>query len=321
MVTGLRMSDTSEAIPKIIIPFTGDCSDETCQDIVVYLRPETNGIQVESALFKVLKSPQWESAINLRYLANLPGEFIMRQRIVENHYYTRVDFAAQGRAAFTPAMKETFTRFFGVPFEKARIYGAFEALRMLQISPEQLFQLWVPVYDILEIQGQLIKRTADNLFIINYDIPALLHKNHAGTDVAVMLFRTALTYEQFRPVIEQMRQALIAEGILDPEKPERRVFHYSKGPFEQLLDGLGYIYLTPEQPAQISDLNFGCYLRERGVSEEKVIHLMKYPIGKVHVSPAVEMEQNIFSYTLFDSYELAYQKFLTWSPLSLENPD
>lgn len=310
------MSESADATPKIIIPFTGGCSEESCQDIVVYLRPETNGIQVESALFKVLKSPFWQNTITLQYLANLPGEFIMRQRIVENHYYTRIDFAAQGAGAFTPAMKNTFTRFFGIPFEKAHVLGAFEALQLLKLTPEQLFQLWVPVYDILEIQGQMVKRTPDNIFIVNYDIPALLHKNHAGTDVAVLMLRTGLSYDQLRPMFDEMRVSLIREGILDPEKPERRVFHYSKGPFEQILDGLGYVYVTPSQPASITDLNFGCYLIDRGVDEAKILNLMKYPIGKVVGENSQEQEQNIFSFTLFDTYEVAYKKFMGWYPLS-----
>ncbi len=304
---------TAEAVPQILVPLRPITPQQSGQDIVVYLRPESNGISTESTLFKVLATPQWKDKITLSYLANLPGEFILRHRIVEHHYAVRLDFAARGRTAFTPSMRSALERFFGIPFEKAQILGAFEALQLLRLSAEELFQLWVPVYDILEIEGQLVKRLHDNVFVINYDIPALLHKNHAGTDVAVMLFRTSLDYEGFKPLIDQMREALIQANMLDPSKTERRVFHYSKGPFEQLLDALGYIWTSATERISLTEMQFAQFLKTKGMTDEQILRYITHPIG-VFDAGGRQIEQNLFSFTLFDSYEEAWNKTVRFEP-------
>ncbi len=303
---------SAEAAPQILVPLCPANPLKPGQDIIVYLRPESNGVLTESVLFKVLSNPQWKERITLSYLANLPGEFILRHRIVEHHYAVRLDFAARGRSAFTPSMRSALERFFGIPFDKAQILGAFEALQLLRLSAEELFQLWVPVYDILEIEGQLVKRLHDNVFVINYDIPALLHKNHAGTDVAVMLFRTTLDYDGFRPLVERIRDDLIQAKMLDPSKTERRVFHYSKGPFEQLLDGLGYLWKSATERASLTDLQFAQFLQAKGLTDQQILRYLTHPIG-VFESGERRLEQNLFSFTLFDSYEEAWRKAVNFS--------
>jgi len=290
--------------PKIIVPFRsafgdGRCTD-FCQDMVVYLRPETNGIQTESVLFRVFKDPAWHSKVDLVYLANVPGAFLSDRGVVERHYSPRIRFAREGAAAFTPAMRDTFTRFFGIPFEKARVVGAYEALGLLGLDEEALFRIWVPVYDLLDLEGQLVKRVSDNLFVVNYDIPALMTKHHADSDVAAMVFRTELSYEEFRPAVDQIRQSLVREGLLDPDKPEHRVFHWSRGPWEQLLDALGYVYTVRDEPVPFSDLAFGRYLLDQGETEETIIAALNDPFAS---------GRNLFTATLFATFESAYARF------------
>ncbi len=290
--------------PKIIVPFhsslgDGRCTD-FCQDMIVYLRPETNGIQTESVLFRVFKEPIWHNKVDLVYLANVPGQFLMDHGVVERHYSHRIRFARQGAEAFTSEMKETFSRFFGIPFEKARVVGAFEALSLLKMDEEALFRIWVPVYDLLDIEGQLVKRVSDGLFVVNYDIPALLTKHHAATDVAAMVFRTELSYDEFRPAVDQIRLSLVKEGLLDPDKPEHRVFHWSRGPFEQLLDAEGYVYTVRDEPVPYGELAFGRYLLERGETEESIRAALRDPFAS---------GRNLFTATLFDTFEQAYAEF------------
>ena len=300
------MTGAPPATPKIIVPFQPAEKSLLCQEIVVYLRPETNGIQTESVLFKVFRTPEWSGQVKLVYLANIPGEFIQQRAVVEHHYATRIEFARWGAQAFLPAMRATFERFFGIPFDRADIIGAFEALDRLGLDEDQLFELWVPVHDILEVEGQLIKKTADNVFVVNYDIPALLHKNHVGTDVAAMVFRTTLDYEGFRPAVETIRSALIQQGLLSPEKVERRVFHWSKGPFEQLLDASGYVYTVRDEPVAWSDLAFGRYLADRGWSKATVDDCLARPL---------QFGQNLLTATLFSTFEQAHQFVQSRSPL------
>ena len=287
--------------PKIIVPYRSvgslELGSEPFHDIVVYLRPETNGIQTESILFRVFKDPVWKGKVELVYLANVPGAFLLEQGVVERHYAHRVRFARQGAAAFTPDMKETFSRFFGVPFDEARVVGAFEALSLLQMDEDNLFRVWVPVYDLLDLEGQLVKRIGTDLFVVNYDIPALLMKHHAGTDVAAMVFRTRLTYRDFRAAVDQIRLALVREKLLDPDKPENRVFHWSRGPFEQLLDARGYVYTVRDEPVEISELAFGRFLLEKGETEESIRAALQNPFSS---------GRNLFTGTLFHTFEAAY---------------
>jgi len=268
--------------------------------MIVYLRPETNGIQTESVLFRVFKDPLWHSKVDLVYLANVPGQFLLERGVVERHYAHRIRFARQGAAAFTPAMKDTFGRFFGLPFDQARIVGAFEAMTLLNLDEEALFRIWVPVYDLLDIEGQLVKRVADDLFVVNYDIPALLTKHHDGTDVAAMVFRTELTYEEFQSAVVQIRLSLVKEGLLDPDKPEHRVFHWSRGPFEQLLDAQGYVYTVRDEPVPIGELAFGRYLLDQGETEETILAAINDPFST---------GKNLFTATLFDTFDQAYARF------------
>jgi hypothetical protein len=268
--------------------------------MVVYLRPETNGIQTESVLFRVFKDPAWYSKVDLVYLANVPGAFLLERGVVERHYASRITFARHGAAAFTPAMKDSFTRFFGVPFDEANVVGAFDALALLNLDEEGVFQTWVPLRDLLEIEGQLVKRVSEDLFVVNYDIPALLTKHHDGTDVAAMVFRTELSYEEFKSAVEQIRRSLVKEGLLDPDKPENRVFHWSRGPFEQLLDAQGYVYNVSDEPVELSELAFGRFLLDKGETEESIRAALNDPFAA---------GRNLFTATLFSTFEEAYQRF------------
>jgi len=268
--------------------------------MVVYLRPETNGIQTESVLFRVFKDPVWHSKVDLVYLANVPGAFLLDRGVVERHYAARVRFARQGASAFTPAMRETFSRFFGVPFDPSRVIGAFDALSILNLDEDALFRIWVPVYDLLDLEGQLVKRVAEDLFVVNYDIPALLTKHQADTDVAAMVFRTGLSYEEFKTAVDQIRLALVREGLLDPDKPEHRVFHWSRGPFEQLLDAQGYVYTVRDEPVDFADLAFGRFLLDKGETEESI---------RAALNDSFAMGTNLFTATLFATFEEAYERF------------
>ncbi|MFP4363542.1 MAG: hypothetical protein ACLFR1_06700 [Spirochaetia bacterium] len=314
------MSESDVREPKVLVPFPGPAPCGKSQDLFVYLRPETNGIVVESTLLKVLRRPEYKESVKMVYLANIPGDFIIENNIVEEHYSLRLYFAVHGKKAFTTAMRERFQRFFGEDFGKAPIYGAFEALRVLKISPEELFSFWVPVYDIIDINGQLVKKLDSGCFVVNYDIPALLHKNNNSTDIAVMMLRTGLDYESFLPIIGAMKNALIDEGILDPQKPAARVFHYSKGPFEQILDGIGYLYDSDNNHADLEQLQFFCYLKRQGYSKQEVLNALKHPIMLFQPEEGECFEENLFTYTQEDTYEYAcskLQKVIAQSILSL----
>ncbi|RKX83752.1 MAG: hypothetical protein DRP57_07295 [Spirochaetes bacterium] len=291
--------------PNILIPYPGPYWEDGSQDIVIYLRPETNGVMVESTLLKVIrKNELYKKNIRIVYLANLPGDFIIKNKIVERHYSVKLYFTVGGKDVFTPFMKRKFEEHFGIGFSSAFIMGAFEALDFFKLNYDELFNIWVPENDVLTINGQSIKKYR-NVFIVNYDVPAILHKNSYKTDIAAMIFRSTLNTGYFHSMITEMAKACRITGILDPLKPVERVFHYSKSPYEQILDSIGYIYSLGSEHIEYKDISFFNYLLFKGLNENDVLNIINHPIMHFKDNLSVT-EENIFLYTTDMSYSEAY---------------
>ncbi|MDA3810952.1 MAG: hypothetical protein PF518_11575 [Spirochaetaceae bacterium] len=292
--------------PTVIIPYSGPDSSGSIEDVFLYLRPESNGIEVESILMNVLRgNPLYRDKAQLVYLANLPGDFIIKNHVVEDHYSVNYCFACKGRSLFTNHMKTDFENFYLTEFEDVQIVGAFDALKILDIDAEELFNIWVSSKDMMEINGQSIKKYK-NLYIINYDIPALLHKNNYLTDIAVMILRSSLKKENFKEMIETMEAALIEKSIMNKEKPASRYFHYSKGPFEQILDGLGYLYSMEGEHLSIENISFARKLLNSGFSLKQVYGIINNPIMSFEVYDKL-IEDNVFVRTRSNSFDEALE--------------
>lgn len=296
-------------LPTILIPYRQADCDGSCQDVFLYLRPETNGIQVESRIMRVIQQNQlYKDTIDLVYLANFPGEFITRRRIVENHYRVRIYFASRGGAAFTHEMRRTFAAHFGVEPEKARILGAFSAMDLLEMSADQLFDLWVPDEDMIFLCGQSIKRYGD-YFVVNYDIPAILSKNSVDTDIAVMILRTSLDYTDIHRLVASIGESLQDAGLLRRDMPLSRAFHYSKGPFEQLLDAGGYVFDSSYQAVPLNTSSFYRFLnQERSFTPAEIIGALNQPIMRFSLGENRSVEDEIFAYTQDDNFQEAADK-------------
>lgn len=298
----------ASGVPQVLVPYPGPDGESETQDIFLYLRPETNGVLAESVLLRVIeKSPQYRTGINLVYLANVPGEFIVENHIVERQYACKFHFAVHGRRAFTKHMADAFERHFRTSFAKSNVVGSFEALQVMNLTPEELFSTWVQQADIFFVDGQSIKRI-DGVFVVNYDLPALLHRNNRGTDIAVMMFRCHVAYTYFEDLVDDMHASLIDGGILTRNVPASRAFHYSKGPFEQLLDGQNFLYSSGATHVPFSDLSFVRYAKTCGFSEQQLKSAIANPIGQFDAGERGIVEENIFTYTSNDSYAAALDK-------------
>ena len=317
-------SSENSRVPRVLVPYAGPDASSASNDIFVYLRPEANGVLAESAIFKVIeRCSAYKKELFLVYLANFPGDFIARHRLVEHHYAVKLAFAVRGAEAFTPHMREAFERHFGVDFDEDRPIGAFEALRALRMKAEALFSAWVPEDQILTVNGQTVKRIADR-YVVNYDIPALLHKNTANTDIAVMLFRTRTSYEYFLDLVKQMREAVVDEGIIRKSQHFTRAFHYSKSPFEQALDSRSYLCAPGGKFLGLSCSSFANYCFAHGIDEATLHGLLENPICRFAAGEGDgggdrdgdtdggggnrSVEEHLFSYTQHDSYEAAIEK-------------
>jgi len=294
--------------PSILVPYSGPDASGNCKDVFIYLRPESNGVYVESSLLKVIRGKSlYLNNTSLVYLANLPGDFIVNKHIIERHYSVKLYFAAHGKNAFTKDMIKRFEAFFQESFNDAKIIGAFEALRKFDIDYNELFHLWVNPFDMLVVNGQSIKKK-DDYYIVNYDIPALLHKNSKNTDIAVMVVRTSLIWDDFHKMVEDMGAALIEAGLMDPLKPASRFFHYSKGPFSEIQDGIGYLYHKDGTSIEPTALSFVQYLMNKGFSIDQVLGMIHNPIMAFRDEDDSVVEESLYDWTVGDDYEAAFEK-------------
>jgi hypothetical protein len=292
-------------LPTVIITFPGPSFEPGIQDIFLYLRPETNGVLVESMLLRVIKGNSvYCNKCKIAYLANIPGDFIVKKRIVQQHYGIKIRFARLGKRAFTGSMQKKFTEHFKIPFKDAPIIGSFAALKRFKMPYEDLFKIWVPSENFAVINGQSIKLYQD-YFIVNYDIPALLHKNSRKTDIAVMICRSSLSKEEYSALVAEMGKSLVAEKVVAEDRPLARTFHYSSGPFEQILDGIGYLYGNDGSHLHLSSISFMAYLLKHGFSQKQILSAVYNPIMRFRTAEGDYLEENIYSLTKNSTYEEA----------------
>ncbi len=293
--------------PTIVLPFITTTGNEEVKDLFIYLRPESNGIRVESLMFSVIHNdPVFRDRISLVYLANLPGDFVSDRKVIEKHYFLKCEMARKGRECFTPLMITRFEKWFNVKWDEANVISAYDAIEKLNIDSKQLFNLWVSDKDFFYVHGQSVKKVG-SLYVINYDIPELLKKNSVSTDIAVMVLRSRLTNRELTSLITKMETALKDGGAIDPKTPPRRCFHYTKSPLEEILDGVGYLYDEIGIEVPLEKISFVNYLLNRGISKEKISNLVFSPIVEIEESGIVK-EVYLYDYLMGDSYEEAYLK-------------
>lgn len=301
-------AETFNRSPQVLVPYPGPSCEPGVQDVFLYLRPEANGVEIESTILRVIEHcPEYRRNIFLVYLANVPGGFILERHVVERYYQVQLAFAVHGKSLFTPAMRSEFSRWFGEPFESAPVIGAFEALRVFKMRPEELFDVWVDEAELLTLRGQTVKRYRGR-YIVNYDVPALLHKNNRSTDIAAMVFRLNLGWDYFATLAEQMEAALAERGFLEHKRHVRRLFHYSRGPFQEIVDGCCYLCGVDGELLGLEQTSFGCYLLSNGMHEQDLRRLLTHPIALFEGEDGELRERNIFQHTAGDSYPEALAK-------------
>jgi hypothetical protein len=296
------MKDSKTRMPSVLIPYPGADPSGITNDIFIYLRPETNGFHVESTILKVIKSSRvYSENVKLVFLANYPGDYIRSRHIIEHHYSYRINFAKKGKKSFTKKMICEFEAFYNQDFQKAAVISPFDAMKKLDLSEDELFNIWVGEGDFMTLYGNNIKKYK-GLYIINYDIPSLLHKNNFQTDIAVMLFRVYFSWAEFAAMISDMSDALKAAGIISEKNLVSRVFHYTKSPFDQIQDGLEYLYKS--EGIKDNGISFLCYLDNEGFNPDKILNYLKNPVITIH-SPGGDKENSIFEFTKGMNYREA----------------
>ena len=292
--------------PQIIVPYHGPTEDPHALDIFIYMRPETNGTLGESVVTKVIENcPEYRTEIKLVYMVNIPGECIVEDHLIERYNALKIYFARSGASALTHYMRTRFEQHFRCDWKSAQIIGAYEALRLLNCNESELFDIWVDEKSVLDIHGQTIKKI-DNLFVINYDVPALLKKNNSTTDIAVMLFRMQLPYKYINSLAARITTGMVEQRILPTGSTPSRAFHYSGGPFEQLRDGLVFLFGNDKHHCPLETLSFGRYLLTRNIDEKSIQHLVDNPLVTLRDHHGALSEASLFMHTRSCSYRQAH---------------
>lgn len=265
--------------PTLLVPYAGPDASGDNFDVYMYLRPETNGVLTESVIMKTIVSDtRWKDGVKLVYMANYPGDFIHTRHLIEHHYRLKIHFAEKGGSAFTPGMIRAFEEQFRMPFDAGKVLGSFDALKYTGLDEESLFGYRVHDEDMLVALGQNIKRYGD-IWIVNYDIPAILHRNTFETDIAVMVFRVALSWKEFQNLVAAMSEHLVEAGVLAPDTAPSRAFHHSKSPWEQLLDGIDFLWgVDISDGGAEDDISFGAYMMNQGYSRETLKDIIRRPL-------------------------------------------
>lgn len=235
---------------KILIPYKFD--DKKSSIVVIAVRPETNKIDYESVIIsgcKDLASPV--------YMANLPGNFIRSNQIVSSHYRSQVIFARYPKENISkyPEMISLFEDKFQTSFATANIVGSFKAVNELRdetgLDEQELFHKLVPRKDFLEFYGHTIKKIG-NFFIVNYDLPAVIHNYSSESNILVMALKIK-NNTPFHIVNKSIFDNFMKEtstDILDYEdrhKMEwfnqvRRTYHISSSHIESMFDLKDYVF-------------------------------------------------------------------------------
>ncbi len=281
--------------PSLLVPYAGpDSSGDTC-DVYLYLRPETNGVLTESVIMKtIVGEKRWKDSVKLVYLANYPGDFIQTRHLVEHHYRVKIFFARNGGKVFSKGMKRDFEDKFQIDFNADKVLGAFDALGETGLSEEELFGYRVGEDEMMVTLGQNVKRRGD-IWIVNYDIPAILHRNTFNTDIAVMVFRVSLSWKDFENLVAQMSLHMVESGVLGRNTPPSRAFHYSKSPWEQLLDGIDYLWgVDVSDGGAEDDISFGAYMMNHGYTRQKLKDVIRHPLVLYRDEDGNTRERNIF---------------------------
>jgi len=105
-----------------------------------------------------------------------------------------------------------------------------------------------------------------------------------------------------------MREALVAKAVLSTDVPASRAFHYSKGPFEGLLDATDYLRVADGDPVAVDELSFVAYARAHGYTAADLLGVVRSPICRFELPDGSLVEENIFTYTTTDTYAKALSK-------------
>jgi hypothetical protein len=237
---------------------------------IAYVRPESNRVVYESEIAKAIKQ-----RMEILYIANLNGRLFTEGGILRSHYASQFRFAEDPRTELEayPEVAAAFEAHFGLPAGHADIRGSLQGLEDLGLSPERLFTSIVPDSDFLAAFGQTFKRIG-GVFIVNYDLPALIARYRPDANVFVLCARRTTAGDSF---YAELNRSIYEAIISRPDTPllfgaeleglgweamVRRTYHVSTGRLMAMLDMSEFVFVEPTRRLDVAATPLGRALVE-----------------------------------------------------------
>jgi hypothetical protein len=295
MVYTAGMEESKPAAPDLIVKYppeeNGFAAGGDCAYAVIYVRPETNKVLYERAIVAGIRGMGRPI-----YIANLSGSLFLRDRILESHYPSQFRFASDpcGEMALYPQMIPVFERHFRVSFDRSPLIGSFDAVKLLGLGAEDLFETIVPEEDFLDSWGQEFKKIS-GFIVANPNLPAILKRYVPAASVFVVAVRSQAPARPdfFSALNQAIYSQIVARKetpVLDGEKLDslvwsekiRRTYHISSNHLMAMLDMADFVYLDDRRRLDIADTPLGRKLiGDGGLTREKLAELSRSQLALV----------------------------------------
>jgi hypothetical protein len=257
---------------------------------VVYVRPETNNILYERAIATAIRRRGVPLSI-----ANINGALFVRDGILQEHYASQFRFAADpcGEMSRYPEMIAHFETYFKVPFDRSPLIGSFDAVRLLGMGEEELFETIVPETDFLDCWGQEFKRIFD-FIVANPNLPAIVKRYTPRANVLAIVVRSREPEENFFGALNREIYSEIVSRretpVIDGEKLDslvwseriRRTYHISTTHLMAMFDMADLVYMDDRGRLDVAETPLGRMLTANGtVSRERLLSLKGSQIARI----------------------------------------
>ena len=277
---------TLEIMPDILIDYSLD-PNNLIPLAVIYVRPESNSIPYEKAIIKGI-----QNYADVIYMANLNGRLFIKDALILEHHASEYRFAIYGKGEMAkyPEMIEKFEKHFYVKFDEVEIIGAYEALLKLNINQEELFNTFVDNDHFMRLYGQTIKRI-NNLYVINYDIPALIEKYTPKSNVFVIVIKfknDSYTFKKLNFSVSNEISCDVKAPIIFSENAKfneldwiekvKRTYHFSKNHLVAMFDMVDFVFKMDGSHFTYQETPFGNLLITYGINIDFLKKIKEYPI-------------------------------------------
>jgi hypothetical protein len=250
---------------------------------MAYVRPETNNILYERAILAGLRAHG-----KIIYCANLSGNVFIRDAILERHYPSQFKFARnpQSELARFPEIRLRIEEHFQLSLNDAQLVGSFEAVQVLQISEEDLFETIVPSSDYLGCWGQSFKRLGGAI-VANPNLPAIVKRHAPSANVfSVVVCSRDHASHFFQEANEAIFMEITSRSetpFIDGEKLDslvwsekiRRTCHLSSNHLMAMFDMPDYVYTGERERLGPADTPLGLWLLENTSITAERLHAIK----------------------------------------------